>query len=38
MRREKASIGWKDRKEGAECVMRKERQSNTWKGKERNIK
>jgi hypothetical protein len=29
MRREKAGIVWKERKEGAECAMRRERQLST---------
>jgi hypothetical protein len=28
-RREKTGIGWKERKEGAECAMRREKQSST---------
>jgi hypothetical protein len=28
-RREKTGIGWKERKEDAECVMRRERRSST---------
>jgi hypothetical protein len=28
-RREKTGIGWKERKEGAECVMRRQRQLTT---------
>jgi hypothetical protein len=28
-RREKTGIGWKDKKEGAECAMTRERQSST---------
>jgi hypothetical protein len=28
-RREKTDIGWKERKEGAECAMRRERQLST---------
>jgi hypothetical protein len=33
-RREKTGIGWKERKEGAECAMKRERQSSTimWNG------
>jgi hypothetical protein len=27
--REKTSIGWKERKEGAECAMTREQQSST---------
>jgi hypothetical protein len=29
MRRDKTGIGWKEREEGSECAMRKERQSST---------
>jgi hypothetical protein len=29
-RREKTGIGWKERKEGAECTMRGDRQSSTF--------
>jgi hypothetical protein len=29
MRRHKTGIGWKERKEGSECTMRKKRQSST---------
>jgi hypothetical protein len=31
-RGEKTGIGWKERKKGAECAMRKEGKSNTWNG------
>jgi hypothetical protein len=33
-RREKTGIGWKERKEGAECAMKREREriENTWNG------
>jgi hypothetical protein len=31
-RREKTGIGWKERKEGAECAMKRERQLSTWNG------
>jgi hypothetical protein len=27
MRREKTGIGWKERKEGAECAMKREREN-----------
>jgi hypothetical protein len=38
-RREKTGIGWKERKEGAECAMRerereRERIEHTWNGRE----
>jgi hypothetical protein len=33
-RREKTDIGWKERKEGAECAMKRERETieNMWNG------
>jgi hypothetical protein len=29
---EKTGVGWKERKEGAECAMKRERQLSTWNG------
>jgi hypothetical protein len=31
-RKEKTGIGWKAKKEGAECAMKRERQLSTWNG------
>jgi hypothetical protein len=31
-RREKTGIGWKERKEGAECDTRRETTEHTWNG------